>query len=258
MGTTTETTSGAQSLHRSISLLRIVAGHAVEGIRLVDLCKRSGMARTTVHRMLQALQSEGLIEQDPHSDRFHLGREAYLLGVAAESRFGLTTVATATLSALSAISGDISLFLVRSGTHAVCIAREEGTYPVRTHTAQKGDRYPLGVGGGSLAILAACSDAEIDWILDRNAAELERDYPALSPDVLRGFVADTRAQGFAVNPGRVYPQSWGVGLPFYDPQGNCRGSISLAGVRERIEPRFDEVVGILAAEVPRLQKRLYS
>ncbi|WP_171060922.1 IclR family transcriptional regulator [Poseidonocella sp. HB161398] len=253
-----ETTSGARSLHRSIGLLRLVSAHAAEGIRLAEICKRSGMARTTVYRMLQALQNEGLVEQDAGNDRYYLGREAYLLGVAAESRFGLTDVAKATLASLSRISGDISLFLIRTGTHAVCIAREEGSYPVRTHTAQVGGRYPLGVGGGSLAILSACSDAEIDWILERNAEELARDHPGFPPAFLRELVAETRAQGYAVNPGRVYAESWGVGIPYFDPQGICRGSISLAGIPARIEPRIKEVVSVLKAELPHLQKRLYG
>lgn len=258
MTSTTEKTSGAQSLHRSIGLLRLVSSHASDGIRLVDLCKQSGMARTTVHRMLMALQNEGLVEQDPENDRFYLGREAWLLGVAAESRIQFSSVAKATLSSLSQASGDISLFLIRTGAEAVCIARDEGSYPVRTHTAQVGGRYPLGVGGGSLAILSACNDDEIDWLLDINAAELKRNHPAFTPEILRELVAETRAQGYAVNPGRVYPESWGVGVPFFDPQGICRGSISLAGVPARIEPRIDEVVGILKAEVPRLERTIYS
>jgi len=258
MSTTSETTSGARSLHRSIGLLRMVAAHAAGGIRLVELCKLSGMARTTVYRMLMALQNEGLVEQDPDNDRFYLGREAWLLGLAAESRFEMSGIAKATLSALSQASGDISLFLVRTGAHAVCIAREEGSYPVRTHTAQVGGRYPLGVGGGSLAILAACPDDEVDWLLDLNAEELRRDHPHFTPEILRELVAETRAQGYAINPGRVYPESWGIGLPFFDPQGVCRGSISLAGVPARIEPRIDEVVGILKGQLPRLEKHIYG
>ena len=75
-----EATAGAQSLHKSLGLLRLVSSHSRDGIRLVDLCRASGITRPTAHRMLQALQVEGLIEQDPKTDRYHLGREAYLLG----------------------------------------------------------------------------------------------------------------------------------------------------------------------------------
>ena len=258
MSTPIEATAGAQSLHKSLGLLRLVSGHSRDGIRLVDLCRASGITRPTAHRMLQALQVEGLIEQDPKTDRYYLGRAAYLLGVAAESRFGMTPVVYATLEQLTAASCDIALFVERHGTHSVCIGREEGSYRVRTHTAQVGDRHPLGVGGASLAILATCSDAEIDWILDRNAAELEQDYPTFTPTFLRELVAQTRAQGYAVNPGRVFSESWGVGVAFRTPQGVCQGAVSLAGIPSRIEPRIPDVVAILKAEVPRLEARLYG
>ncbi|MBU2960358.1 IclR family transcriptional regulator [Citreicella sp. C3M06] len=252
-----EPTSGAQSLHRAVAILRLVAANAQSGIRLSELCKRTGLARTTVHRMLGALVGEGLVEQDADTDLYHLGREAWLMGLAAQGRFGMETVAAATLARISAQSGDIALFLVRSGTHAVCIAREEGSYPVRTHTAQVGGRYPLGVGGGSLAILSACPDDEIDWILDSNSAELARDHPRLTPALLREMVAQTRVRGYALNPGLVYPESWGLGLPFHDRQGMVRGAIMLAGVPARIEPRAAEVAQLLRDEVPRLEARLY-
>lgn len=253
-----EATAGAQSLHKSLGLLRLVSSHSRDGIRLVDLCRASGITRPTAHRMLQALQVEGLIEQDPKTDRYHLGREAYLLGVAAESRYGMSSVVDATLGQLTAVSGDIALFLVRHGTHAVCIGREEGSYRVRTHTAQVGDRHPLGVGGGSLAILATCPDAEIDWILERNAEELSREHPEFTPAFLRELVAQTRAQGYAVNPGRVFAESWGVAVAFSTPQGVCQGAVSLAGVPNRIKPRIPAVVEVLKAEVPRLEARLYG
>ncbi|GGG61148.1 IclR family transcriptional regulator [Salipiger pallidus] len=253
-----EKTTGAQSLHRSFGLLRMISSHAARGLSLVEICKRSGIARSTVYRMLRALQNEGLVEQDPDDDRYYLGREAWLMGLAAESRYGMTDVAKATLASLSAEAGDISLFLQRIGTHTVCIARNEGSYPVRTHTAQVGGRYPLGVGGGSLAILAACPDDEIDWILERNADEMARDHPGFPPPFLRELIDETRANGYAVNPGRVYAESWGVGIPFFDPQGTPRGAISLAGVPNRIEPRIPEVVTILKNEQPRLEKRLYG
>lgn len=258
MARETEAIQGAQSLHRSLHLLRLVSSRATDGIRIADLCRQSGMARTTVHRMLQALQSEGLIEQDPDNDRYFLGREAWLLGVAAESRVQLSPVAHATLASLSEASGDISLFLLRTGAKAVCIAREEGSYPVRTHTAQVGGRYPLGVGGGSLAILAACDDAEIEWLLEVNEDELRRNHPDFTPDSLRALIVETRTQGYAINPGRVYPESWGVAVPFFDPQKICRGAISIAGVPNRIRPRIRDIVKLLKAEVPKLERGLYG
>ena len=53
---------------------------------------------------------------------------------------------------------DSSFLSVRRDNYAVCLYREEGTYPVRTHALQAGLQHPLGVGAGSLAMLSALPD----------------------------------------------------------------------------------------------------
>ena len=45
-------------------------------------------------------------------------------------------------------------------------------------------------GGGSLAILAAMPDTEIDHVFAQNADALARLYPTYSPDLLRQCVAE--------------------------------------------------------------------
>ena len=114
---------------------------------------------------LLALMRSRLVEQEPVSRRYHLGEEAFVLGVLASRRYGLLDVAMESLIAQSARSGDTSFLSVRRDAFAVCLHREEGAYPIRTHALEVGDRHPLGVGGGSLAILATLPDAEIERVL---------------------------------------------------------------------------------------------
>src|SRR5205823_7557803 len=149
------------------------------------------------------------------------------------------------------------LLMIRRGTHSVCVAREEGTYPIRTHMAYPGHRTPLGVGGASLAILAALPDEEVEWTLRRNGAEIDQ-YPGYSIPAIRQFVRETRERGFAINPGRVIPESWAVAVAFVRPDGSCDGALSLAGVGSRIEPRISFIVDLLVAEVRQLTDRLYG
>ncbi|WP_438590980.1 hypothetical protein, partial [Klebsiella oxytoca] len=66
------------------------------------------------------------------------------------------------------------------------------------------DRRPLGVGAGSLALLAAMSDGEIDAILRQNENWL-RDFQAFDRDSLQALVARTRTDGYALNEGRIVP-----------------------------------------------------
>ena len=48
--------------------------------QLTDLAERSGLSLPTVHRLLRSLAGNGLVEQDPRSQRYSLGSELVHLG----------------------------------------------------------------------------------------------------------------------------------------------------------------------------------
>ncbi len=164
----------------------------------------------------------GLLDQDPTTRRYHIGPEAYVLGVLASERFGIHALARDGLARLARESGDSAFLSVPRDDFAVCLHREEGPFPIRTHVLQAGDRHPLGIGAGSLALLAALPDAEVEAVLARNAALLAAEFPGCAPDFLLTLVGETRARGYAVNPGLVVPGSWGIGIAVPGPDGRRR------------------------------------
>lgn len=238
--------AGAQSFARTMQLLRMVTANGRDGLRLVDATRQSGLTRSTAHRLMQALEHEGLVEQDPVTERYFPGIETYILGLAAEERFGIVDASLPFVAKLADLSGDTCLLHIRRGDVAACVAREEGRFPIRTHMAFPGDRRPLGVGAGGLAILSTLEDEEIQRFSDRKAAALQAEYQ-ISPDMLIESVKETRLRGFAVNPGRVFPESWAIAVPLIDGYGRCRASLTLAGIESRIShPRSDELAAMLS------------
>lgn len=237
--------NGAQSLARSMQLLRLVAGSSRAGLRLVDATRLSGLTRSTAHRLMQALEHEGLVEQDPLTERYFPGIEAYVIGLAAEERFGIVDASLPSVIKLANLTGDTCLLHVRRGDDAVCVAREEGSFPIRTHIAHPGDRHPFGVGAGSLAMLSTFDDDEIEQIVARRSSFMQEQYQ-ITPEMIFGAVKETRQKGFAINPGRVFPESWAIGVALTDSRGRCRASLSLAGIKSRMQPpRTAELVKLL-------------
>ena len=250
--------AGTQSLERAIALLRLVAGHAGRGARLIDLTQHSRLSKPTVHRLLRGLERQGLVEQDRLSERYHLGPEAFVIGSLAADRYGVHRAALPTLFRLAQASEDTAFLSVRRGWHVVCLHREEGPFPIRSHVLQAGDRHPLGVGAGSLAILATLPDDEIEEMIAACAAEFaEERYRSFTPDILRASVARTRAEGFAFNPGHLTTGSWGVGVAILDRQGRCEGALSIAAIDGRLgDARRPQIAALLAAEAKRVSELL--
>jgi DNA-binding IclR family transcriptional regulator len=146
---------------------------------------------------------------------------------------------------------------VRRGTFSICLYREEGSYPVRTHALQAGFEHPLGAGAGSLAILAALPDEEVEAILAANQKLLAGQYPLLPPQRIRKDVAVTRARGFALNPGLIVANSWGVGRVILSPDGRPAGALSIAAIDSRLQKaRQVELAGYLAQETSIIEQKL--
>jgi len=146
---------------------------------------------------------------------------------------------------------------VRRDLHIVCLHREEGPFPIRSHVLQAGDRHPLGIGAGSLAVLAALPDDEVERAIAANTAIILEKYPAYSAGLLQSAVTRTRKDGYALNPGLLMKGSWGIGVAVRDPQGRPVYAISLAAIEDRLdEVRRRELIPMLKREAEKLERLL--
>jgi DNA-binding IclR family transcriptional regulator len=249
--------SGSQSVDRALRLLTLVGRGAERGAQLSDIVEASGLNKPTARRLLLALMRAGLVEQEARTRRYYLGEEAYVLGTLASRRHGLLELAMESLRNLSEITMDTCFVSMKRGNYAVCLHREEGTYPVRTHALQAGDQHPLGIGAGSLAILAALDDDEVERVLTANRRVMETQYASYPMEQIREDIARTRERGYAVNPGRIVAGSWGLGAAIMLPDGRVAGALSIAAIDIRMSAeRQPELARHMKAEVEHIEGKL--
>lgn len=249
------TGSASQTLDRAIQLVRFISASRGSGMPLSDLVRVSGLTKPTTRRLLLSLIDNGLVEQDEQSRRYHLGPETYMLGVMADDRFGIQRIAADSLVRIAAVSGDAALLSVQRGMETICLAREEGSYPLRSHVLQAGDRHPLGAGAAGVALLAGLTDEQVGEVLSVHADRLSADYQ--TPEALREQLVKVRRDGYALNAGYVFKGSWGVAVAFHDRRSNTHAALTVAGVESRFTSgRIDELVRLLKGEKRRLEQLL--
>lgn len=247
-----ESAPGAQSVHRALVLLNLVgvmARDREDGVALGDLVRVSGRPKGSVHRVLTALAQLGFVEQVESTGRYRLGVQAQILGELAGQRPDpLIGASLDSVVRLAEISEDTTFLTLRQGAFSVCVAREEGPGTIRNNALAVGDRHPLGVGAGSLAILAALDDAEVDEVLAQNEEVLER-YPRITPDILRQVIKRARTAGYALNEGLVAPGSWAIGVALHDADGRPRAALSVASIEQRLTAqRCEELAASMRRE----------
>ncbi|KQS61249.1 transcriptional regulator [Rhizobium sp. Leaf371] len=237
--------TGSQSVDRALKLLSLVGRQGERGMALSEIVEQSGINKPTARRLLLALIRSGLVDQDADGRRYFIGQEAYILGMLASPRYGLLRMSMPSIHRIALKTCDSTFVSVRRDAVSVCLHREEGTFPIRTHALQTGYEHPLGAGAGSLAMLAALPDAEVESMMAKNAAVLEKDYPTLTPDELRRQVALARQLGYSVNPGLVLANSWGIGVAIRNPDGTVAGALSVAAIDSRMQPPRQKELGLL-------------
>ncbi len=245
-----------QSVRRALEILHILSFNASSsGMRFSDLQAQSGLSKGTLHRLLKSLLTEGFVEQAAGSRVYYLGLEFLSMGERAANRLDIRAVTQPSLERLSHATGDTVMLTIRSGLDAVCIDRREGSFPVKVLTQNVGTRRPLGIGSGSLALLAAIPDEEVENVLRRNASRLAA-YPTVSVDTLRKAVADTRERGYAFNPGHLLKGMYGIGVTIYlAKQPVAALSIAANYGRMNVERR-KEIAEMLRREATRLTDEL--
>ena len=226
--------AGAQSLRRGLSVLRLLTRVGPGGLRMGEVGRRLDLNKATAIRLTRALVEEGFVLRDRASGCYRLGPEAFAVGLAAEPSYELQRLAAPALRALAVETGDTVFFSVLHGYESICLSRDEGDFPIRNQLIKAGDRWPLGVGGGACAILAALCDEEVDDVLARNAELRAARFPQCTDEVIRKLIRETREKGYCLQPGLVIETSWAVGVPVYSSQGRPVASISVAAIEIRL------------------------
>ena len=244
------------SLRRALGLLRILAAGDPAGVRLKDIAEAAACSQPTAHRALQDLIAEGFAEQVAGGKRYRLALDFYVLAARAGQTSGLRDLTRPALLRLSATLSDTVFLLVRNGFDAVCLDRIEGPFPIRSFTGDIGGKVPLGLGQGSLAILAFLPDDEQEAVIRFNVPRL-LDRGFLDEAALRTALASTREQGWVnLNTGLI-PGMAGVGVPLFDAQQRVVAALSVGTLAERLNSdRLPHVVRMLQAEAQAVSARL--
>jgi len=194
------------------------------------------------------------LDRDSRTARWSVGPELYLLGVSAATRYDVTRSAEDLVRRLADETGESAFVSSRRGDETVCLLREDGSFPLRSHVLYEGMRLPLGVASAGLAILAHMADVEVDRYLSR--ANLTAAWGrAHSRRALRERIAETRSNGYATNPGLLVEGSWGMGAAVFAPDGSPAWALSLTGVETRFGNARRPELGRLLLDVAHVLSR---
>jgi DNA-binding IclR family transcriptional regulator len=208
-------TEGAQSIARAALLLRTLSTFGATGASLMQISTLTRLPKTTTHRILAALIEERLVERPSGTRDYRLGSDIFAFGIGAHPAHDLKSLARPSLERLASETG-MTLYLgVRSGYDMLCLDKVQSRSEQLPLLLDVNDRWPLGIGSFSLAMLAFLTQAEITEIIDFNQRRVSEEDPLTFQHILRS-VQKTQRNGYAKRSMRAYRGLSGVAVPVFD------------------------------------------
>ena len=189
-----ERDQGVQVLARAAEMLRLLKVNPA-GLTQAEIASHLSLARTTVHRIVNALSDEGLLEPSGSGSRLRLGHE--IIHMAEAARNGLVTEIHPLLQSLSDEIGETVDLSVLERAQLTFV--DQVVAPQRLRLVSViGANFPLHCTANGKAILAALPTRTLDRLLgDRLPAFTPN--TITSPDVLRRELDQIRTQGVAMD-----------------------------------------------------------
>jgi DNA-binding IclR family transcriptional regulator len=232
-----------QSVDRALTLLETLAAENGE-TSLQTLSRKAGLNTSTAHRLLRALQSHDLVQQNATTRHYRLGLKLLELAWAVRSQLDLRQRARPSLEHLARQSGETANLAIREGSAAVYLDQAASSQPIRAFT-QVGARVPLyctGVGKVLLAYMAP------DEVLAFLAQKLVGYTPQTitDPAQLQDEITRTRGQGWALDGEEMEQDVRCIAAPVFDDQGRVVAALSIAGPAQRMGVgRIEDLVPIV-------------
>lgn len=249
----TSTSSGLSSVQKACRILSELSDPGPH--RLSNIVGNTSINKATVLRLLDMLIEEGFVDRDPGDKSYSLGNEALVMRAAVPRRTQFPECARDSLVRLAEMSGDAACLSISCGSHAVCIAREEGRYPLRANYLHIGRRLPLGVGSGALAILGWLPDEEIAHIMARNRQALER-FPRVNAERILREIRAARQRGYVLASNVVCEGTGGIAVPILDQHNRPIAALSSTALSTRLVARQDMLASLLRNEAQLIQASL--
>jgi IclR family acetate operon transcriptional repressor len=212
--------------------------------RIADIAAATGLAASTVHRILRELVALGWARDDGEHGYLLGARLLVLAGQAAE-RNTLTRIAHPILRDLCDRTGLTAHLGMLSGDEAVYLDKIEGrgSYHMRSRI---GVAVPLHSTAIGKAMLAAMDDDELDATLDRTGLAARTPHTITDRTRLRVHLAEARRRGYAIDEEENELHTRCVAAVVIDHRGAPLGAVSISALAFELDrDQVDELAPLV-------------
>lgn len=250
-----ETPGSMPAVRKAARLLKFL-GRAPHPLGVTELSRLSGTHKSTVSRMLRAMELEGLVVQDPLTAKFSLGPELTFLGVYRFERGGLAAMARPYLERLQAATRETVSLDIFDGEKVVALDWIQSDLPVsyRSDPTRPG---PIHCTAAGRVLLAYQPEETIERVLGRPLSPCAG-RTRTDPEAVWAELERVRAQGFAMERNEWEEGLTALATPVWGPGARVVAALAVSGPTFRLnrKDRRERVLAQLQLDGAALSQRI--
>lgn len=244
-------TPAVKSISRAGSVL-VSLGNGCDTI--TDISSFCKLSKSTVHRLLKALEENHLVSQNPISHRYYLGPQftRFALSPGNTHDFLISNVHHE-MQRLADFSRETVMLSILIGIQCIQLHEVPSPYDLRI-SGQIGGVLPTLAGATAKALLAELPEPELENAVKYLEVSPITAQTVTDKDLLLHQLEMIREQGYAITDGEMFMGVTCVAAPVRSYV--LPAVISVVGPESRLKPRIEEVTHELLAGTARITRKL--
>lgn len=240
------TDKGVQTISRALDIIEILSMEK-EGLGVTEIGKKTGLHKSTVHRLLNTLAERGYIEKEPKYGNYRLGLKFVEVSSIYLNKIELRTEAQPYLRKLVETVGQPAHLAILDRTDAIYIEKIEALSSIRLYS-YIGSRIPAHCSALGKALLSGLEQNVLNKLVDEIDFYPYTNTSVRTKEELLNMVEAVKKKGFAVDDEEHDEGVRCLAAPIRDYTGRVIASVSAAGDKRIICRERDDEIGRYVVE----------
>lgn len=227
-------TKKVSSLENALTLLDSYTMDLPE-IKISEAAEKMGIAKSTAHRLLTTLESEGFVTKDIKSNHYILGGSILSLSSVMISNNKICQAAIPVLEDLVELSGESAHVAKLEKNRVVYLYKIDCQHSVRL-LSHHGKENPAYCTSSGQAVLAFQPEDAIDAVI-KEELHPYTNHTITSPEKLKQALHKIKESNYAVSAEELHDGVTSIGAPIRNRNGKVIASVNIAGPVQRINNR---------------------
>ncbi|MDM5197912.1 IclR family transcriptional regulator [Fictibacillus enclensis] len=231
-----------KSAQRVLQVFECLTMHT-EGLSIKEISETLDFPQSSTSNLIKTLAAEGYLRQDTQK-KYKLGPKLIGIGTAAMESLDVSAVGKPYLKTLMEEVQETVFMALMAEEELVYVAKIDNNRSIRT-TAQPGNKKPIYCTGLGKAFLSFMPEESKNKLLDSTELLPITSHTITSREQMEHELAESRKRGYAIDNEENEEGLFCLAAPIYGGDRQMQAAISVAGPKERMTARKDQIAKVL-------------